>query len=366
MNKHADAIVVGGGIIGLAIAYFLSKEGVTVRLIDRHDIGQASIAGAGILGAQVEMNEPGPLFDAGMQSRSMYPALRDELLELTQVDIELQQAGVIRVATSEEDLVHVIQKHKWQESLRARSFLLSPTELAEQTKDQVPQSYGGLYIPDDYQVRNAQLLTALRKACQLRGVILEDQSVQALHLCQQKVCGVMTNNEIREALIVIVAGGAWTGAFLSQHGVHLPVSPVKGQSFFVKATPNQSEHTLFTEGMYMVPKYNGEVYIGATMEHVGFDAATNDLSEKLIQSARMLVPSIKNSPILRKVVGFRPATSDELPVIGPIQQIEGLYTASGHFRNGVLLTPITAQILSNMIINSDYHHPYSAFDPNRF
>ena len=353
---HAETLIIGGGVIGCVIAYELAKAGQKALVIEKETLGsQATRAGAGMLGAQVEMHNPGPLFELGVASRALFPALRDELLEISSVDIELQTPGIFRVAADERDRAELKTRMEWQQAHGQRAIWYEDVELRQELGDTVSTAYGALYLPDDHQVRNMQLLLGLvTSAKKLGAQFLEETAMTGFVVENGAVAGVMTLNGVIRADRVVLAAGAWTGLLADQLSLGVPIYPVKGQSFLVDSYAPPTPYTIFTHGCYILPKRNGQIYVGATEEQSGFDRRANlgslaHLSGRAVE----LMPRLGGLPFSKPIAGLRPGTRDGLPFLGAVPGVEGLYLASGHFRNGVLLAPITGKLIAELLTGKE-------------
>jgi glycine oxidase len=350
-QTHYDVCIVGGGIIGCSIAYYLAKQGLRPLVIEKNTLGsQSTQAGAGMLGAQVEMDEPSPLYDLGIASRSLYKELAAELKDLSGVEIELQTSGILRLAVSEEDRAALRARHKWQGETGQKTEWIEDEELRRDFGNLFGPTFGALFLPDDHQVRNLALLRSLTiAATRLGAIFMEHTEVIGFLRQGNRITGVETPTGKFEADQVILAAGAWSGILGKWAGFDLSVFPVKGQAVLARTLAPVTPFTVFTHGAYMVPKVN-QLYIGATMEQVGFDQ-----SPALQGIARILSDAIRIMPPLAKLgmeqslVGLRPGSSDGLPFIGEVPGLKGILVASGHFRNGVLLAPITGQIITELV-----------------
>jgi len=352
MTQQTDTLIVGGGVIGCALAYELAKAGVKTIVIDKDALGsQSTRAGAGMLGAQVEMDAPGPLYDLGIRSRALFAGWREELLDLSGIDIELQTAGICRVAVDEADRLALLERAKWQQAAGQRAEWLEEDQFRKEVGGQLQSQYGALYLPDDHQVRNPQLLHALVHSAMHYGAdFREATAMTGFLMANGAVQGVMTLNGPIRADRVVIASGAWTGLLTDSLSLNIPVFPVKGQAFFLDTFAAPNPYTIFTHGCYILPKRNGQIYVGATEEHAGFDRRPNLGSlAKLSSQAVALMPSLGSLPFAQTIAGLRPGSPDGLPFLGPVPGIGGLYIASGHFRNGVLLAPITAQVMTDVL-----------------
>ncbi|MFD2171509.1 glycine oxidase ThiO [Tumebacillus lipolyticus] len=350
---QTDALIIGGGVIGCAIAYELAKAGVKALVLEKETLGsQSTRAGAGMLGAQVEMMEPGPFFELGIKSRALFPNLQEELRELSGIDMELQTPGIFRVAVDEADRAALLARQSWQTAAGQRAVWFEDEELRSELGDLLTPKFGALYLPDDHQVRNPQLLLALAASAKRLGVQFIEQTAMVGFLEENgAVVGVKTiEGEVR-ANRVILAAGAWTGLIANQLGLELPIYPVRGQSFLLDSFAPPTPFTIYTHGCYILPKRNGQVYVGATEEpQAGFDRRPNLRSLAVLSTQAInLFPSIGQLPFAAPLAGLRPGSRDGLPFLGPVPGIEGLYLASGHFRNGVLLSAITGRVIAELL-----------------
>lgn len=362
--QHTDTLIVGGGVIGVAIAYELAKAGLKPLVVEKNTLGsQSTGAGAGMLGAQVEMRQPGPLYDLGLASRALFPQWREELLEVGNIDIELQTSGIFRLATSEEDRQALLDRHRWQNDLGQRAVWFEDEELRKELGDITGPTYGALYLPDDHQVRNTQLLLGLAASAKRLGARFLEQTAVVSFLTEgDTVTGVQTLDGTIHADRTILAAGAWSGLLARQLDIDLPIFPVKGQAFLLDTYAPPTPFTLFTHGCYILPKRNGQIYVGATEEPAGFDRRPNlSALATLSNIAVKLMPTLGQMPFSHPLAGLRPGTADGIPFLGPVPGLKNLFLASGHFRNGVLMAPITARLTKELVLNQT-----PTFDPAPF
>lgn len=366
--KYTDTLIVGGGVIGCSIAYELAKAGFKPLVLEKNTLGsQSTQAGAGMLGAQVEMGEPGPLFELGVASRALFADLRAELQEISEIDIELQTSGIFRVAVSESDRRSLMIRQQWQTACGQRATWFEDEDLRTELGDIVSTTYGALHLPDDHQVRNMQLLTALVAGARRLGAnFLQQTAMTGFLLENGRVVGVKTVDGDIRADRVVLATGAWTGLLTEQLDRDLPIFPVKGQAFLVDTFTPPTPFTIFTHGCYLLPKRNGQVYVGASEEHVGFDRRPNlgalaSLSHRAVE----LMPAMASLSFASPLTGLRPGSQDGLPFLGAMPGIEGLYVASGHFRNGVLLAPMTGRVMREVLTGQTPSVDLTPFSPER-
>ncbi len=362
-----DVVIIGGGVIGCSIAYYLAKRGARVTVLERDLFGShASSAAAGILGAQLEMDGPGPLSELCLKSRSMFPDLASELYRLTGIDIELIRAGIMHIAWTPEEaemLRHrgALQRSRgevadWWDRDRVRS--LEPA-----VSDQIE---GALYIPRDSHVSPARLTRAFSFAAELLGAeMIERCEVTSLRIEKDRVEGVESDRGTFRAEHVVLAAGAWTVTLAKQLGVHLPVVPMKGESLAVFPRRARFERTLFAEGCYLVPKADGKVIVGATERGGDFtEWVTTDAIRCLTSKAVRLVPDLAESTFIRAWASVRPSSPDGLPYVGRMGHYRTLFVATSHFRNGILLSPITGQRIADLIAGEEVPD-IEPFSPNR-
>ncbi|MFD0824816.1 glycine oxidase ThiO [Neobacillus sp. M.A.Huq-85] len=349
-----DVAIIGGGINGASIAYQLSKLGKKVIILEKERLAcQASSAAAGMLAAQAEIEQEGPLFHLAIKSQAMFPELSNELFGLTGVDIEFVQKGMLRVAETDEIATELKKQVIFQNNWDSKIQWLDSLDIREMEPAISPSVAGGMYLPNDGHVQPGKLTQGFAKAAIHYGAeIHENTEVLSFLFENGKVKGVKTTNGLIHSEQVIVATGAWAGRLMQESGLDLPVYPVKGECFSVKTEESLINRTIFSDKRcYLVPKRNGEIYIGATMIEDTFDdKVTPQGVATLIERAIHLVPQIKDASWERVWCGIRPQTGDGLPYIGEHPEWKGLFVAAGHFRNGILLSPITGKLVADLLV----------------
>jgi glycine oxidase len=358
----ADVTIVGGGIIGCALARELAGRGARVTILEKKEPGaEASGAAAGMLAPQAEGLPPGPLFDLALESRSLYPAWTAALVEETGIEAGYRRAGILRCGFSEG--AASAEPPRWQ---RARGLAVeekSPGEIARLTHGAASERIrSGVFFPDDAVVDNTLLTRALWKSCELRGVTFAlGKTALRLALSGGRCVGVNTDGGLIEAPQVVNAAGAWA-SFDSAFPV--PVEPVRGQIVEIEAPKPALPSVVWSHEVYVVPRA-GTWLLGSTMERVGFEKrVTAGAVERLIAAAARLLPGVDKSAFLRAWAGLRPGTPDELPLLGATS-VPGLFLATGHFRNGILLAPVTALALADEL-SGGRTHDLAPFSPGRF
>lgn len=361
MKTSADVAIVGGGVIGLALARELSSRGADVLLIERGRTGEeASSAAAGLLSAQSDAGSASPFFDLALESRDLYPAWTEALLQETGLDAGLRRTGVLRCGSAES-----LGRFLWQieaglplEGLDARQ--VSAVSGGRAARGIVQ----GLFFPADGVVNNRQLVAALRRSLDLRGVAVEEGVAVTRFRVHGGVCrGLETSSGAVACDRVVDAAGAWANLDPTLP-FPVPVEPVRGQMVELADGAGLST-VLESEEVYLVPRSDGRVLVGATVERVGFvKEVTAAGVQGLLASAIALAPSLEGARVAAAWAGLRPGTPDGLPILGE-SPVRSLVLATGHFRNGILLAPLTALLVADVVTGSG-SRDLSAFSPGRF
>lgn len=353
MKKSFDVVIVGGGVTGCSIAYQLAKMERKVLILEKELLAcQASSAAAGMLAAQAEIEQNGPLFQLALKSQAMFSSLSSELFDYTGIDIEFVQKGMLKIAETEEMAIELKTQVDFQRKWDPAIQWLESTELREMEPALNPSLGGAMYLPHDGHVQPAKLTRAFAKgAIHFGAEIRENTDVLSFIYDHGNVIGVNTSNGEVFCDQVVVATGAWAAKLMEHTGADIQVYPVKGECFSVKTNTPILHTTLFSDKRcYFVPKRNGEIYIGATMVERTFDkSVTPGGIAGLIERAIHFVPQIKDLPLERVWAGIRPQTGDGNPYIGEHPEWKGLFVAAGHFRNGILLSPVTGKLVADML-----------------
>ena len=347
----SEIVVIGGGIIGLAIAVELKLHLGNVTVLSRDCTEAAAYVAAGMLAPQAENIPPSPMLDLCLRSRSLYGNWTSKLEAITGLDTGYWQCGILAPVYDEND------NHQSCQPTAPNAQWLAREEIHQHQPGLGEEVVGGWWFRDDAQVDNRRsLVKALTTAAKDLGVnILEGVEVEEIVPHQdEKVEGVQTNQGIITGDHYILATGAWSGKFLS-----LPVHPKKGQLLSVWVPPEQVvnlplQQILYGENIYIVPRRDGLIVIGATAEDVGFAAHnTPQGMHTLLSRAIRLYPTLKNFPIQEFWWGYRPATPDALPILGT-SPYDNLTLAVGHYRNGILLAPITAKLIGDLVLENKF------------
>jgi len=367
--SSADVVIVGGGVIGLSIARALALRGVSdVMLIERGQPGaEASWAAGGILAPQVESDRADDFFSLAAAGRDLYPAFAESLKDETGIDVELDLTGTLCLGFTEKDEAELQSRFDWQSKARLSIEWLSGDEARRQEPCISQQVRYALRLPNDYQVENRRLIEALVKANEKLGVrLITDRHVSELLIENEKVRGVETSNGFVATSVVVLAAGAWTSQINSS--LALPqLEPVRGQMLCYETRPRIARHVIYSSSGYLVPRRDGRLLAGSTTEWVGFDKRVTDEGVRAIKSMAIeIAPTLAQLTPVDSWAGFRPRATDDLPVLGPCEEIAGLFYATGHYRNGILLAPITAQLIAAAIVDGATSPMPAAFSPDRF
>lgn len=351
MQSGSEMIVIGGGAIGLATAVELRLLGAEVTILSQDFNAAAGHAAAGMLAPQAEQIPAGSMLELCLASLDLYSEWVAKIESLSGVDAGYWQCGILAPRYTRSDA------SGW---LDDRSIRQHQPELSDAV-------VGGYWYPTDGQVDNRALLRSLSLASQSLGVKFQDGvEVREIHSSRGRITHLATNRGELAAEHYILATGAWSRSLLP-----IPVVPRKGQLLSLLVPTERLDrlplqHVLFGEEIYIVPRRDGRIIIGATSEDVGF-APQNTVSgiNRLLTNATRLLPLLQDLPIQETWWGFRPATPDELPILGR-SAYANLTLATGHYRNGILLTPITARLIADVVWHQQAHRLLTDFSWERF
>lgn len=352
MAKQQQVVIVGGGVIGLLTAFNLASAGQQVVLLERSNVGQeSSWAGGGIVSPLYPWRYSPAVTALAHWSQDFYPQLAERLFATTGVDPEVHTTGLYWLDLDDEAEALA---WAWREQRPLSAVDISVAH------DAVPVLGGGfsraIYMADVANVRNPRLVKSLKAAlsalpavtihehCEVSGFIREGE----------RVLGVQTSlGEIRGDQVVLAAG-AWSGDLLKSLGLALPVEPVKGQMILYKCASDFLSCMVLAKGRYAIPRRDGHILIGSTLEHEGFDKTpTSSALESLKASAIELIPALAQAEVVGHWAGLRPGSPEGIPYIGPVPGLEGLWLNCGHYRNGLVLAPASCQLFTDLMLGRE-------------
>jgi glycine oxidase len=370
--RKPHVVIIGAGVIGLGIAWRLAQR-ATVTVFDRGKAGAgASHAAAGMLAACCEA-EPGEetLVMLGRESQKRWPAFAEELEQASGIDVELRREGTLVLALTADDQATIAHHLEFQRRLDLPLEWLSAAATRAREPRLAGKIAGALFSPQDHQVDNRKLAQALRIAAERAGVnIHEHQPVKELAVRGGQARGVVLEDGTSVAAdIVVLAAGAWSRKI---DGLppdrRPPVRPIKGQMLALRMDPADPllTHVLWAPGAYLVPRRDGRLIVGATVEEKGFDTTvTAGGLLALLEAAWRAIPAVEELPVDEIWVGHRPGSRDDAPILGP-GPLDGLFYATGHHRNGILLAPVTADAVARLILDEVVEPAIKPFGLERF
>lgn len=336
-------LIIGAGAVGLVAATELRRRGFGVTVLERGEPGQeASWAGGGILFPLLPWDYPEAVTALAMAGVAGYPALAESLLADTGIDPELRRSGMLVLPPFDASAAASWCRDHALELEFGRGRQFAP-ELAK--------NEDALWLPGVFQARNPRLLQALRRWLELNGVsVVSSAPVERLEVKNHRVESVATPQGRFSADRVVVTAGAWSRELLGEYALKLDIRPVKGQMLLFKGAPGRLGPVLMKDGTYLVPRADGHVLAGSTLEETGFDKGTTaDARDRLYAEAVKLLPFLQSTPMLKHWAGLRPGSPGNIPTIGRHPAIDNLYVNSGHFRYGVTMAPASARILADIM-----------------
>ncbi len=393
-RTSTDMVVIGGGVIGCAVAYYAAKRGLRVTLVDQPKRGRATSASAGglwPLGESVGLGcgvifykamlargdaraahgpeqLPAVFLDFAMRSNDMFPELARALLAESGIDVELERTSLLFLMYDEGD--EAFARPMWESCPCGRSLIewLTPYELARAEPALTREIRGALRFHGDDQLNPYKLADAFRAAARHYGAeIVSHTEVTGVVVERGRVVGVDTRAGRIACSIAVNAAGAWAAEVARTAGVEIPVYPVRGQIVCTETLPRVMQACVSTADCYLAQKQHGEVIIGSTTEEVGFDAGVTPSAIKtLCAGAARAVPMLADAAVKRVWSGLRPGSPDELPILGPVDGLEGYLNACGHFRTGILNAPLTGLVLAEIATGELPSHAIDPFLLSRF
>ncbi|HET7462187.1 MAG TPA: glycine oxidase ThiO [Longimicrobium sp.] len=367
--RTPDAVVIGGGVIGCAIARRAARGGLFVVVLERGTCGaEASHAAAGMLSPLAEASQPGPFLDLLLAARSLYPPFAAEMRDETGIDVGYSDAGTLFLSLREEDDAELEHRWSWQRAAALCVQRLTADDTRRLEPAVSPAVRFALRFPGDHQVDNRLLGPALATAASRAGAQVRlGADAAALLRDGDRVTGVELADGTRiHAGAVVIAGGSWAGR-LRGLPRPLPVEPVHGQLLAIETDPPLFLHVVDSPRCYLVPRASGRVIAGATTERVGYRKAVTPWGvRRLLDGAVEIAPALDHAPLVETWSGLRPGTPDGLPVLGRDPDLPNLLYATGHFRNGILLTPLTGDAIGALLLGEEPGWDLGAYGIERF
>lgn len=343
-----ETLIIGGGVVGLAIARELHKRGHNdITIVDKGNCGQeASWAAGGMLGPQAESDHGGEFFDLCSESRDLYQQFAKELLAETGVHVELDTNGTLYVAFSSIEMAKLKSRFELHRGRGLTVELLDAADIRRREPFISPDVVGGLFFPNDWQIENRKLILALRKFAELNGIeIVENCEINKIETKDGEVTRAIAADREFDCESVVLCAGAWTNKL----GLATAeIVPVRGQMICYRTAKRVYEHVIYSSRGYIVPRRDGRVLAGSTSEFVGYSKGVTDAGiATLREMAEEISPSLASQTPYDSWSGLRPKATEEMPVIGRIEGLSNAFIAAGHYRNGILLAPITANMIAD-------------------
>jgi glycine oxidase len=346
-------IIVGGGVVGLSIAHHLLARGIKSIVIERGPFAkEASWAGAGYLDLRAAAQVGGAYFDLCRLSFDLFPEWVDRIQKESGLDCELLESGSLDLAFDDKDEkgIEVLEKKLKGQGLEGQ--WLTAAQAREKEPGLSDRVQSAFYLKETRQVRPPRLTRALLRSLQSQGVVLRElEMVQSFLAKGRTIFGVKTNKQTLEADAVVLAAGAWTGLFGEKFKRVIPVKPIRGQALLYQSNPKFLNHILFSPLAYLVPRMDGRIYVGSTLEEVGFDKSTTSSGLELLKrGALRALPGLSEVLMDDSWAGLRPGSPDGWPFLGKLPEWEGVWLAAGHFTHGLLLSAATGQLIAQDIL----------------
>ena len=365
MRRRQDVVIAGAGIFGSAIARELARRGIRTTVLEGDATGTATPAAGGMLAPLAEARQPGPFLELALASAARYPAFVASLLEETGADVGFRRGGKLQVAQTDTDAEALAAQFAWQRAAGHDTEWLDMATLHSREPGIARDATAAIFHPDECRVDARRLADALRRAAAAAGATFRTGTALAVLQEGGHATGVaLDDGESLEAGSVVIAAGAWSGHIRGPRDLRL--YPVRGQMLALNAPHFQPPHVIQSAHCYLIPR-RGHIIVGSTMERAGFDAATTESGiAGLHAAATAVIPALARAPVSESWAGLRPATEDGLPILGAEPEVPRLFYATGHFRNGILLAPITGHAIASLIAGENPGLDLRAFSAARF
>ena len=344
---NSDVVIIGGGIAGFLSAYELLQHGVKATIVERGDTGrESSWAGGGILSPLYPWRYPESVTRLASWGQARYEALAHTLYKETCIDPEWIKSGLLFLDTNEKD-----KAQEWAEQFNI-SLQAVDSKRVSSLSPALKPSDEAIWMPEVAQMRNPRLMQSMKQWLLDKGIeIRENTPVTGIKIHENRVTGIKTAKGDISVNTVVLAGGAWSREILGDElGSDLKVEPVRGQMLIFRARPDLLPTMVLNEGKYLIPRKDGRILIGSTLEHVGFQKLTTKQALTELKSAAFdMLPELEQYPIEKHWAGLRPGSPEGIPYIGPHPEVDGLFVNTGHFRNGVVLGLASARLLADLV-----------------
>lgn len=368
MDQKSQVVVVGAGIVGCAIAYELARRGVRVRVIERREVGQgATRASAGVLAPYIEAHDRRPLLDLTTRSLDLYDEFVARVVEDSGAAVQYVRTGTLEIATRPGDMARLAGIHAACVERGMTAELFDADAVREAEPQLAPSVQGGLVVESHGFIGVGELTAALRLAAAAHGVSFQTLAGATRIEANGAGIRVETAGDVLTCDSAVMAAGSWSGRVDIEGAAPVPIRPVRGQLLHLGWPTPPLRRVVWAPDCYLVPWDDGSVLVGATTEEVGFDErATVAGVRGLIEASQRVTPDVNEASFKEARVGLRPATPDELPVIGPSAAVPGLVYACGHFRNGIMLAPLTAAMVADYVVERRVDAALDVTAPSRF
>jgi glycine oxidase len=366
-QRQADVIVIGAGVIGCAVAFELAEAGARVRVIDARTPGAgASQASAGVLAPYIEGHGSPRLRALGRRSLDLYASWVERVVAASGQPVEFDRIGTLEVVNSPDDRLRFDRAAEDLSGAGIETHWIAGTRLAELEPNLAPHIVGGRQIPLHAAVHVPALTAALAAAAARRGVEVSTGTPVSRLTQDGDAVAVHTADAVIRARHAVMAAGTWAPSLVPPGSGALPVRPVRGQLLHLAAPPRTIRHVVWGADVYLVPWRDGTVFVGATSEDVGFDERNTAAGVAgLLDAAIALVPALAGATFVEARRGLRPASTDDLPFVGRSAVLPGLIYACGHYRNGALLAPLTAELVGRLVAGDDRDDALQTLAPSR-
>ncbi len=360
----SDFLIIGGGVIGMMLTRELAQSGAEVTIVDRKACAkEASWAGGGIVSPLYPWRYPDAVTQLATWSQSSYIHLSQDLLEETGCDPELRQKGMfmVDVEDHEEALVWAKKFHRPLREVDASFVYQKEPHVAKDVDN-------ALWMPEVCSIRNPRLGRSLRESLvkNPKVTVLEHHEVESFLTAGNRVLGIKTNQGEVRGDNVIIAAGAWSADLLQLVGKSLPIEPVHGQMMLFKAVPGLVNRVVLKGGRYVIPRNDGRVLVGSTLEHFGFNKQiTEEAASSLYETALGIIPELANYNVEHHWSGLRPGSPEGIPYIGLVPEFENLYLNAGQYRNGLVLAPASTRLLVDILLGQETIIPSSPYRVDR-